>query len=379
MTNRRNFIKQISAAGLIGLFPGAVAEATVLTRNCRTSISLSKRDIFGNLRLRGPFPILSTPYLESGKVDYEILAKEAKFVAECGCPGMIWPQSDDSCDLLSVEEKLEGMEAITRAMVGSGAIVVLGCQGKNTEEMIVCAEHIEKLAARYGVAVAVISRPPDNGRTEDDLKYYYLELARHLNRPVIIQTGGGTAYKGAMPPVKLLIDLAECYPDIFGYIKEESGDCNRRIVEEIDSKPIIKTVFSAWGSYQWLYQSRQLGTEGVITERAVYADILAYIWEQMENGDVNGMLNDAFSKYILMLNLSQSVSDNAVGGDLRGPHLYLLKKRGIFKNCLSRGYIKKDGKRIIPDHVILKDLEISQSQIDEIESRFDSLKPYLRK
>ena len=195
MTNRRNFIKQISAAGLIGLFPGAVAEATVLTRNCRTSISLSKRDIFGNLRLRGPFPILSTPYLESGKVDYEILAKEAKFVAECGCPGMIWPQSDDSCDLLSVEEKLEGMEAITRAMVGSGAIVVLGCQGKNTEEMIVCAEHIEKLAARYGVAVAVISRPPDNGRTEDDLKYYYLELARHLNRPVIIQTGGGTAYK----------------------------------------------------------------------------------------------------------------------------------------------------------------------------------------
>ncbi len=377
MTNRRDFIKQISAASLIGFLPEAAAAVEVLTLNYR--ISYSKEGISGRSQVRGPLPILSTPYLESGEVDYEVLAKEAKFVAECGCPGMIWPQSDDSCDLLSVEEKLEGMEAIVKVMVGSGALVVLGCQGKNTEEMVVCAKHIEKLAAQYDVMIAVISRPPDNGKTEEDLKNYYLELAKHINCPAIIQTGGGTTYKGVMPSVELLIDLAKSYPDIFGYIKEESGDCNKRIVKEIAAKPIIKTVFSAWGSHQWLYQSRRLGTEGVITERPVYADILAYIWEQMENGDANGTLDDAFAKYVLMLNLSQSISDNAVGGDLRGPHLYLLKKRGIFKNCLSRAFIKKDGKRIIPDHLILEDLKISQDQIDEIESRFKNLKPYLRK
>ena len=377
MTNRRDFIKQISAASLIGFLPEAAAAVEVLTLNYR--ISYSKEGISGRSQVRGPLPILSTPYLESGEVDYEVLAKEAKFVAECGCPGMIWPQSDDSCDLLSVEEKLEGIEAIVKVMVGSGALVVLGCQGKNTEEMVVCAKHIEKLAAQYDVMIAVISRPPDNGKTEEDLKNYYLELAKHINCPAIIQTGGGTTYKGVMPSVELLIDLAKSYPDIFGYIKEESGDCNKRIVKEIAAKPIIKTVFSAWGSHQWLYQSRRLGTEGVITERPVYADILAYIWEQMENGDANGTLDDAFAKYVLMLNLSQSISDNAVGGDLRGPHLYLLKKRGIFKNCLSRAFIKKDGKRIIPDHLILEDLKISQDQIDEIESRFKNLKPYLRK
>lgn len=379
MTNRRNFIKQISAASLIGFIPEAVASTTVLTRGCPISTSLPKRDIIRDPRVRGPLPILSTPYLESGKVDYEVLAKEAKFVDECGCPGMIWPQSDDSCDLLSMEEKLEGMEAIVKAMAGSGATVVLGCQGKNTEEMVVCAKHIEKLAAQYDVVVAVISRPPDNGKTEEDLKNYYLELAKHINRPAIIQTGGGITYKGAMPPVELLIDLAKRCPNIFGYIKEESGDCNKRIVEEIVAKPIIKTVFSAWGSYQWLYQGRQLGTEGVITERPVYADLLAYIWEQMGNGDAYGTLDDAFAKYVLMLNLSQSVPDNAVGGDLRGPHLYLLKKRGIFRNCLSRAFIKKDGKRMVPDSIILEDLKISQGQINEIESRFESLKPYLRK
>ena len=181
MTNRRDFIKQISAASLIGFLPEAAAAVEVLTLNYR--ISYSKEGISGRSQVRGPLPILSTPYLESGEVDYEVLAKEAKFVAECGCPGMIWPQSDDSCDLLSVEEKLEGMEAIVKVMVGSGALVVLGCQGKNTEEMVVCAKHIEKLAAQYDVMIAVISRPPDNGKTEEDMKNYYLELAKHINCP----------------------------------------------------------------------------------------------------------------------------------------------------------------------------------------------------
>ena len=40
--------------------------------------------------MRGPFPIMSTPYFEDGSVDYESLAKEAVWVAESGCPGVIW-------------------------------------------------------------------------------------------------------------------------------------------------------------------------------------------------------------------------------------------------------------------------------------------------
>ena len=42
-------------------------------------------------RFRGPFPILSTPFTTSGEVDFEVLAKEARFAGWCGSPGMIWP------------------------------------------------------------------------------------------------------------------------------------------------------------------------------------------------------------------------------------------------------------------------------------------------
>lgn len=328
----------------------------------------------GNQLIRGPFPILSTPYLESGAVDYEVLAKEAEFIRRCGSPGMIWPQSGDSCDLLTLEEKLNGMEAIAKNLAGAKSTVAFGCQGKNTEEMVVTAKHIEKLAAKYNAPIAIISRPPDDGKTEADLKSYYLELEKHVNRPVIIQTSGGVTYKGSEPSVDLLVELARHNPDVFGYIKEESGKSNERMALQVAAKPNVHTVFSAMGGWQWLYQSRQIGTEGLITERPAYADLLVMIWEQMESGNASGKLDDLFSKLLLMLNMKEFVP----GQDLRGPHLYILQKRGVFKNRLSRVYERKNGKQIIPDRMILENQELSQMQIDEIESRFASLKQYLR-
>ena len=55
--------------------------------------------------MRGPFPILSVPYHEDGTVDYEVLAKEAQWVDDSGCPGVIWAQSNDAIDLLTRDEK----------------------------------------------------------------------------------------------------------------------------------------------------------------------------------------------------------------------------------------------------------------------------------
>jgi len=46
--------------------------------------------------MRGPFPIMSTPYLEDGTVDYDVLANEAQWTDDSGCPGVIWCQSNDA-------------------------------------------------------------------------------------------------------------------------------------------------------------------------------------------------------------------------------------------------------------------------------------------
>lgn len=315
-------------------------------------------------RVAGPFPILSTPFTESGEVDYEVLAHQAQFVAWGECPGMIWPQSGDSVDLLTREEKLRGMEVLARTTSGSKTGLCLGVQGVDTEDMLVYARHAEDLEP-----TALISRPPDSGKTEDDLLQYWRALAKVVKRPVILQTTGGRAYKGPVPSVKLLIELAKEFP-LLGYVKEEASPVISRTRELCAARPVIQRVFSARGAHGWLYESH-LGTEGLITERAVYADILTQMWDLMQSGKDPDTLRVLYAKLLLLFNLGQHLP----GGDLRGFQLYLWQKRGVFKNRISRSYGPNGS---IPPKPIFSNLDLSDEQKSEIDFRFAALEPHLK-
>ncbi len=309
-------------------------------------------------RVRGPFPILSTPFTTSGDVDYEVLAREARFLDWCESPGMIWPQSGDSVSWLTRDEKLEGMEVLAKTSRDlKTTALCLGVQGKDTDDMLVYARHAEKLAP-----AAIISRPPDTGKTQDDLRQYWHALAAVTKRPVIIQTTGGTKFP---PSIELMVELAKEFPN-FGYVKEEANPIIPR-TRALVASPSIRRVFSARGSFGWLYESR-LGTEGLITERVAYADILAKIWKLMQSGSDPAMLKDMYAKLMLMFNLKD------VGlGNLRGYSLHLLKKRGVFETTLSRYRLPKASNKSS-----IRDLKLSKEAIAEIEWRFESLKPYLK-
>lgn len=297
-------------------------------------------------------------------MDFEVLARQARFVDWGGCPGVIWPQSGDSVDLLTTDEKLRGMEVLAEASQGMRTALCLGVQGKDTEEMLMFARHAEKLAP-----AAIISRPPDSGRTEDDLRQYWRALAAVAQRPVILQTTGGVDYKGPIPSVPLMVELAREFPH-FGYIKEEATPIISRTRDLLAARPPIRRVFSARGGHGWLYESH-LGTEGLITERAVYADVLARIWELQQSGADQEALRDMHAKLLLIFNLGQHLP----GGDLRGFQLHLWKKRGVFKNMISRQY---GPNRAIPTKPIFAELTLTAEEIAEIDFRFEALKPYLK-
>jgi dihydrodipicolinate synthase/N-acetylneuraminate lyase len=314
-------------------------------------------------KIQGPFPILTTPFTASGAVDFDVLANQARFVDWAGCSGMIWPQSGDSVDLLTHDEKLQGMEVLAKATRGLRTALCLGVQGKDTGEMLTFAKHAETLAP-----AALISRPPDSGKTEDDLCQYWRALALATKRPVILQTTGGVAYKGPIPPLKLLSDLGREFPH-FGYVKEEAQPIIARTRALLAARPPIRRVFSARGGLGWLFESR-LGTEGLITERAMYGDVLTRIWELQQSGADPATLRDAYSKFILMTNLNETHP-----GGLRGVHLYVWKKRGVFKTLVSRQYGPGNSTPATP---ICSELKLAPEDIAEIEHRFEGLKPYLK-
>ena len=321
--------------------------------------------------LRGPLPILSVPYHDDGALDVETLVREARFVADAGVGGFIWCQSNDAIDLLTRDEKKTSFAALARAFAGVDVYVILGCQGRDMDEMVALATEVERLAAAHpATKLAIACRPPHDARSQDDLERYYRRLAGIARRPVIIQTY--CSDKVPIPSSELLIRLARDYPSVYGWIKEETGgaDANVRMRAECRA-PEVKTVFSAWGSYGWLDQYRRFGTRGVISERAAYADLLMAIWSALESGDA-ARADDLFAKYLLMTNLRETIP----GGHLRGFSLYVLKKRGIFKNTVSRDYVTPgdtSGKWKLETHVFTPD------EIAEIEDRLSRLAPLLDK
>ena len=284
--------------------------------------------------MRGPFPIMSTPYFEDGAVDYEGLKREAAWLIRCKSPGAIWCQSNDAVDLLTTEEKFCGFEACAAAVEGRDIVLALGANGTNATEMLEIAAEIERVAERHPSAkIAMISRPPDDVRTEAQLETAWDALGAVVKRPVIFQTY--CSKETPTPSVELLVRLAKKHPAVFGYVKEEASgnSANERMVKENAAKPAMKRVFSGWGGWQWLYQLRQCGSEGLVTERVAYAPLIMRIWREYLRGDPDGKMTDAFAMYRLLID-----QRNFPGGGLRDYSLYFLEKEGIFRNRVSRRY-----------------------------------------
>ena len=330
----------------------------------------------GDPAIRGPFPLMCTPWTVEGALDVPTLVKEAEFVDSCGAAGVIWPTASEVADLVREGEYEKGLDALAAraAKPDFKARLTAVCPGKTGKNALARVRTVNSIMAKHGVKMAILARPPDDAKTQEDIAAHYRALGAIAKCPVIIQTYNG---KSPQPDVDLLIALAKEFPEVFGYVKEESpgNKVNARIARLVAAKPVIHSVFSGWGAKGWLYQGPQLGTDGIISQRPAYADMLAYIWRQMENGDRDGTLIDAYCKLLLMCNLGSTFG----GHDdvMRGPHLYVLMKRGVFTNTYTRKRPPKDDKS--GKKWIVEECSFSPSEKTEIDRRLAFCAPYMKK
>ena len=305
----------------------------------------------GRKTMRGVFIILTTPFNASGEVDWEDLAREARFVDRSGAHGNVWPQGSSGVANLTKAERLRGMQVLAEASRGSNASLVLGVQGRDTAEMLEYAHAAEALAPD-----ALIAMPPSAAHSIDEYREYFRALAKVTSRPIIVQTSGGA--RDLAPTVDLIVELAREFPHV-AYVKEESAPLVERMKAEIRQRPPLKGVFGASLGSGWLYEMR-LGLDGVITGMGMYPDLMARIWELHERGDA-AAARDAYGKFLLMRNAAQQIP---------GTDLYLFKKRGIFKTTVSRTGGAAAWRTV--------NVELASDAIAEIEFRFEALKPYLK-
>ena len=314
--------------------------------------------LFAAAQIGGVFPLLCTPYAADGALDCATLAKEAAFVADCGADGIIWPAAKDALDYLSPNEERRGLSAIADALEGREVWFAPCCPGTNTADVLRRAAVAEAIAAQHpGLRTTLLVRMADDAKGDADYARQYDALSAATKLPVIIQTYNG---KSPMPSTKLLIDLARRHPETYGWYKVEGTGggivpCARELVA---AKPIVKTVFTGWGGRDWLYHYRRVGTRGVISQRPMYADLMVKIWRALEGGSrpvATASADELFAKFMYLRNLEDTIP----APEMRGWNLYVLKKRGVFRNTLSRRKRRPDGSWEVSD-VSLSDVDVAE-------------------
>ena len=289
------------------------------------------------VQIGGVFPLLCTPYAEDGSLDCTTLAREAVFVADCGADGIIWPAANDAMKWLSPEEERIGLEAIAAAIDGRDVWFAPCCPGTNMTDMLRRVSAVSEISAKHpDLKTTMLVRMLDDAKCDEDYARQYDALAAATKLPVIVQTYNG---KSPMPSAKVLIDLAKRHPDMYGWYKVEGTGggivlCARELVA---AKGVVKTVFTGWSGRDWLYHYRRVGTRGVISQRPMYADLMVKTWRALERGD--GSADESFAKFMYLRNLEDALP----APEMRGWNLYVLKKRGVFRNTLSRTRKRDDG------------------------------------
>ena len=314
--------------------------------------------------LYGAFPLLVTPYTAEAKLDVDTLVHEAEYVDCNGARGIIWPTAGEINDLDALGEYEQGLTALAQRWRKGGVTARLTavCCGTNSAMALKRAALWEKTAKAHGLETAILARPPDDAKDDADMRRYYRALAATVSQPVIIQTYNG---KSPQPSVELLIELAKEFPLVYGHVKEESpGDkVNGRVAQLVAAKPVIKGVFSGWGAQGFLYQGPRLGTIGCITQRPAYTRLLARMLALAAEGRdaSDAELGATYGKFLIMTNLGANFPTKNHGGDMRGPHLMVLKRLGVFPNTYNRHRVK--GKWVAEEYVL------SPREMAEIDAR----------
>lgn len=308
--------------------------------------------------IRGPYPLLVTPWTEEARLDIDILVREAEYVAGCGVNGLIWPPASEVMGTLSAEEYEAGLRALAEWVAGAASPrVVAVCPGHDSAEVLERARTVQCIANETGACMGLLARMPDDAADQTAIEAHYRALAGVVRMPVVIQTFNDG--KSPQPDVELLVRLARDYPAIYGYVKEESpgGKVNARMAELL-RHPEIKTVLSGFGAKAWMFQGTKIGTDGVISQRPHYAPLFGRIYALMKEGRQSDdpELADAFCKLLYLSNLGDTFGET--DDMMRGPHLYILQRLGIFRNRLTRD---GDGN--------LTDYPMTELEMREVEQR----------
>jgi dihydrodipicolinate synthase/N-acetylneuraminate lyase len=195
--------------------------AHVLIKNLwprRANVWPSKDPILGSPKMSsqvfsGTMPALMTPCGPDRRPDFDALVKMGKHLIGAGMSGLVYCGSMGDWPLLTIEQRMEGVERLTKA----GLPVVVGTGAQNTEQAAALARHAKEKGAR---GLMIIPRVLSRGSSTAAQRGHFTRvLEAAVDLPSVIYN---SPYYGFQTKAELFFELRKAFPHLVGF-KEFGG------------------------------------------------------------------------------------------------------------------------------------------------------------
>ncbi len=273
----------------------------------------------GRPPIRGVLSVFQTPYHDDESIDYDTLDREIDWLDEQGVDGLVMAMVSEVLRL-STEEREELAAHVCRAGRSSGVVVIsTGAESGHTAERL--SRQAEAAGADAVMAIPPVSVPLD----DDELLRYYERILRSVEIPVIVQDASG--YVGRPMSIALQARVFQEFGDRVMY-KPEAAPLGPRLSALRDATGGQATIFEGSGGIA-LVDSFRRGIAGTMPG-ADLIDALVALWNALEAGNETRV--SQLSPLISSLIAVQDSLDAFLAIEK-----YLLVKRGVFKNTITRG------------------------------------------
>jgi dihydrodipicolinate synthase/N-acetylneuraminate lyase len=172
----------------------------------------------------GTIPALMTPCGPDRRPDFDALVKMGKHLVAAGMSGLVYCGSMGDWPLLTIEQRMEGVERLTKA----GLPVVVGTGAQNTEQAAALARHAKEKGAR---GLMIIPRVLSRGSSTAAQRGHFARvLTAAIDLPSVIYN---SPYYGFQTKADLFFELRKEFSHLVGFKEFGSAESMSYAAEHI--------------------------------------------------------------------------------------------------------------------------------------------------
>ncbi len=273
-----------------------------------------------NETLRGICPILTTPFLEDGSVDYPSLRNVVALMLEAGVHGIALFGNASEGYALTQGEKAEIARVVQDEVLGRVPLV-FGAGGAGVECAVENCLWAEKSGANFLMVMPPHMVKPDAQRIYD----YFAAIAKAVSIPIVLQDAPVAC--GVAIPVDIMVRLANEYDNI-RYVKEEGPPTIIKMQKIIASAGGKLTILGGMNGI-YCYEEFCYGSVGCMPA-GEFPEVLVQVYELFFQGKQEEA-RALFYRYLPFIRIG-----TLAGGYAMSVHKEILKRGGVIKSAFVR-------------------------------------------